>query len=387
LFLLARSRSIGWRAVCALGVLATVTVGVTAVPGSSSAPLDVQSASAATPSVRFGIAYGGRLPYLSSSALAATLDDAVALGATWIRTDLNWNSIQPQSASSSNWQAFDRVVQAANARGLSVLPIIDFPPVWARAASCASQSACEPANPAQYAAFAQAAAARYAPEGVHTWEVWNEPNVTNFWKPAPNVAAYTQLVKATSSAVRATDPTATIISGGLAPAATIPGGNIAPLDFLAAFCKQGGVAAVNAVGMHPYSYPVLPTSVASWNAWSQMASTPISMRSILAGCGQGSKQIWATEYGAPTNGPGALATLANLDLSAHPDHVDEALQAAMATSAVRLAKQSPWLGALFWDTNIDVGTSTATNENFFGLYRADGSAKPAWAALKAAIGS
>ncbi len=37
----------------------------------------------------------------------------------------------------------------------------------------------------------QTAVKRYAPKGVKVWGVWNEPNLTNFWSPKPDPAAYT----------------------------------------------------------------------------------------------------------------------------------------------------------------------------------------------------
>jgi hypothetical protein len=106
---------------------------------------------------------------------------------------------------------------------------------------------------------------------------------------------------------------------------------------------------------------------------------------VLASCGASDKKIWLTEYGAPTNGPGAGATVTNYNLNASPDHVDEALQAQMATDSVALATASPVVGALFWYSYQDLGTDPSTTENFYGLRRFDGSPKPAYSAFQTAI--
>ncbi len=124
---------------------------------------------------------------------------------------------------------------------------------------------------------------------------------------------------------------------GLAPTDT-SNGNIAPLDFFSQFANQGGISLVDAIGDHPYSYPVPPAYNAGWNAWQQMTSSSPSIESILVAYGAASKKIWITEYGAPTNGPGAGATLSNYNFALSPDHVDEALQAQMANDSVRLAR-------------------------------------------------
>lgn len=68
-----------------------------------------------------------------------------------------------------------------------------------------------------------------------------------------------------------------------------------------------------------------------------------------------------------------------------PDHVDENLQAQMATQSVQAAAATAYVGALFWYSDQDLGTSTTTSENFFGLRRFDGSRKPAWNAFQAAV--
>jgi hypothetical protein len=188
-----------------------------------------------------------------------------------------------------------------------------------------------------------------------------------------------------------------VISGGLAPSTTSAAasatsaagrsGDIGQLEFLRAFGEAGGLRYVDAVGYHPYSYPVPPQHEADWNAWSQLASTPTSFATVLRSLGFPRMKIWITEYGAPTDGPGLVATTSTYHLDQHrsPDHVTEALQAVMATESVRLAQQSPLVGALFWYTQTDAGTDAADRENFFGLRRSDGSPKPAYQALQKAI--
>jgi polysaccharide biosynthesis protein PslG len=332
-----------------------------------------------------GISYGDTLPFLSPAVLNHTLDDAVALGVRWVRADLAWDDIQTNGPSDWQWSNFDRVVAAAAARKLHVLPILAYTPAWARPPGSSSDKAA-PASPNQFAAFARAAAHRYASLGVHSWEIWNEPNVVTFWQPAPDPAAYVALVQLAAAAIRSVDADARVISGGLAPTAT-SGGDISQLDFLTAFCARGGLQYVDAVGYHPYSFPVPPGYDAPWNAWAQIATTTPSFKSVLASYGASGKKIWLTEYGAPTNGPGVGATVANYQLNQSPDHVDEALQAEMATDSVALATSTAVVGGLFWYSYQDLGTDPSTPENFYGLRRFDGSEKPAYGAFQAAIAS
>src|SRR5678810_219743 len=45
---------------------------------------------------------------------------------------------------------------------------------------------------AAMAAWATAAVRHFAGKGV-VWEMWNEPNIKQFWKPRPNVEDYAKL--------------------------------------------------------------------------------------------------------------------------------------------------------------------------------------------------
>jgi hypothetical protein len=350
----------------------------------TSLPLPASALTAAPPISRYGIAVGDTLPGLSAGQLATRLDSIKSLGIGWVRLDLDWNDIEYNGPGAYTWGNFDAIVNAANARGLHLLPIITYTAPWARSASCAGSFNCAPANPAQFAAFAAAAVSRYNRSGIHNWEIWNEENDTGSWQSTPSVAAYAALLKATYGQIKQIDPSATVITGGLS-SNDGTGGKITPTAFLSGLYANGAGPYFDAVGSHPYSFPVTPNYVVDWNAWSQIAATNPSLYSIMSAHGDAGKKIWITEYGAPTNGPGPIATAANNNLDGSPDHVDENYQAILASDFVQAVSTSPWAGPAFWYSYIDDGTSPSTTENFYGLLRADGSQKPAFASIKQAI--
>jgi hypothetical protein len=285
------------------------------------------------------------------------------------------------SAASYDWSGFDRVVAAASARGLKVLPTLAYTPAWARAPGCDSQS-CRPASVAAFAAFAHAAVDRYAPRGVHTWEIWNEPNSAGFWQPSPSAGEYTTLLRASVKAIRGLDGEAFIISGGLAAVAT-RNGDISQLDFLQGVSALGGNKLVDAIGYHPYTYPLLPSLVTSFGTpWDRIDRAPVSLERVLVRHGTPSLPFWLTEYGAPTGGPGQSSSGGQ---NASTTHVTEARQAQILADAVRTAWSDDSIQGLFIYEDRDRGRSRATNENFYGIRRADGSQKPAFRALRAAL--
>jgi hypothetical protein len=335
---------------------------------------------------RQGIAYGDNLHAATPATLAAAFDDAVAVNAAWVRHDLAWDDVQPTSSTQFLWGYFDAIVAAANDRHLKVLPILAYTPSWAGRVPPGTSDKYPPTDPNLFATFAAQAVARYAPHGVHTWEIWNEPNVGGFWAPSADPTGYKNLVSAAVTAMKAVDPTAFIITGGTAPTST-SGPNYSPIDWTNQLCSNGTFDLVDGVGVHPYSYPVPPGYVADWNAWWQMEHTSgTSLQSIVStltnagynGTTKPLKKLWCTEYGAPTGGPGNVGTIPTYGLGTSPDHVDEPLQAQMANDSVTQAAASANIDALFWYSYKDLGTSMSTIQNWFGQRRFDGTAKPAW---------
>jgi hypothetical protein len=316
----------------------------------------------------FGLSTGGAIQNEDSTTLGRDLDSISGTHTHWVRVDINWAVIQNGGASSYNWAPFDRVIQGAASRGMKVLGTIIGTPGWARPSG--SSYTFGP-DPAQYAAFAATAVSHYAAMGVHTYEVWNEPNITAFWTPKPDPAAYTQLLKAAYPAIKGADSTATVLTGGTAPAPS-DGTQIAPVDFLKGIYANGGAGSFDAVAHHPYCWPANPGDAQGWSAWYQMYGTSPSLRSTMIANGDSAKKIWATEFGAPTNGPA----------SSNP--VSEATQASMLTKAYQLYRSYDWAGPLFFYQGRDAGTTTDTRENFFGLTRYDLSTKPAYTAYQQA---
>ncbi|HSW79454.1 MAG TPA: cellulase family glycosylhydrolase [Candidatus Saccharimonadales bacterium] len=335
-------------------------------------------------SKKYGLALGDTMFWMNKSQVDHEMDTISKLGTIWIRVDLSWQDIQPDNATKYDWAGFDRIVTSANKHDIRVLPILAYTPKWARPQSCNYSQQCVPANFDQFASFANKAVDRYSKQGVHTWEIWNEPNLGGSWKPEPNPKEYAKLLKVTYESIKKVDPNAKVISGGMGPLDQSPV-SINQLNFLGGMYAAGAKLYFDALGYHPYSFPAPPNYVINWSSWSMMADLPNNLRRIMAANGDSSKQIWITEFGAPTNGPHGLATTTNYNLNGHPDHVNEALQAKTMELAVKQYQRTPWLGAYFWYDYQDLGTSKKTNENFFGLLRFDGSKKPAYYSYMKAI--
>lgn len=281
-------------------------------------------------------------------------------GATWVRLDLDWSVVQAAGPDSYDWSAMDRYVALARGVDLRLLPVVSFSPKWLNGGAAPA----DPAAVAAYAKFLGKAVDRYRPQGIRAWEIWNEPNLSGFWGPSPDPAAYARLLVAAYAAVKAADAEALVISGGLSPSpSTGPdGGSVAryaAVDFLKSVYDNGAAGSFDALGFHPYSWPRMPDTWIPWSGWPMMEG-PI--RSLMVAHGDGDKRIWLTEYGAPTNADG----------------LSEDDQATMLRRAVELARGHDWAGPLLWYSYQDLGTDPGESEHWFGLLRHDGNPKPAF---------
>lgn len=322
----------------------------------------------------------GDLVELDGPALERRVLELRRTGVGWVRIDVSWARVEKRP-NSYDWSEYDRVVVEVRRQGLSVLGLLDYAPAWQAAPGCRADQECSPRDAAGFAAFAEAAVRRYGPHGVRHWEVWNEPNLPAFWGPAPSVPRYVDLLKATYTAVKRADAGATVILGGLGVTYT-EGTRIGSLDFLSRVYALGGRPYFDAVAHHSYSFPADPTVAHSWSGWTQM----LAVRKKMVAEGDARKKVWITEFGAPTGGPGHQATPQDRKFRNHPDHVSETLQRTIAEHALAAHATYAWAGPLFWYCYADLGTARTTNENFFGLVRADGSRKPAFGSFVTAVG-
>ncbi len=334
--------------------------------GAGSARADHTGTDNGTVGARAGFAAGWQLVWLDDATMNAELDGMARSGAKWLRFDFDWPSIQP-TPESWNWGPTDRLVRAATARGLQILATPTYTPPWARPEGSDDKHA--PSDHWAYARFAGAAAERYKGLGVRHWEIWNEPNQWHWWKPMPDPWAYTSLLQHAHGAIKAADPGATVIAGGLAPAPDAPDGSeINGETFVRRMYEAGARGSFDALAMHPYNYPVEPMYPHVMNAFS---STTPAIRQVMVDHGDEEKKLWLTEYGAPTSGDRA---------------VSEQEQADFLVQAYDQVARWPWTGPLLYYMQRDQGWDLADRYDNFGLLRRDWSWKPGMSAFVAQMG-
>lgn len=302
-----------------------------------------------------------------STTVARKFDLMAAMDVTWVRMDIDWSVVERKQGR-LDWSYPDMVVDAAGARGMKMLLVLAFTPEWARSGSVDDATIAHHLRPQQlsdWADFARAAAQRYASRGVHSWEIWNEPNTTKFWPPQPDVNEYGTVFWVAADAIQGVDPQATILIGGLGPQFEVPGREIAPGDYLEQLYANGAARRADAIAVHPYSFPELPMQTPQRMSGG-FADLP-ALRAVMDSHGDGAKKIWITEYGAPT-GSG-------------PHSVSEQVQAETLMQARQQVQRWDWAGPLIYYELADGGTDPTDTEQNFGVLREDLSPKPAAVAL------
>lgn len=167
-------------------------------------------------------------------------EQAYAAGSRWDRLDFRWDVIEA-TRGAFTFGPHEQVVAYDAAQGLSVVGILWATPGWAGCGLSAQRAQSAPAAPGGYprapwqlaepearvpcnlnlvwdhpdndwGAYVYQVVSHFKALGVHTWELWNEPDNSGFW--AGTAQEYARLLKVGYLAAKAADPTATVLMGG-----------------------------------------------------------------------------------------------------------------------------------------------------------------------------
>ena len=126
--------------------------------------------------------YGVNAHQAADEALELAADAGIGL----VRFDMNWFQMEP-SEGSYDWSIPDRFVDTAESLGLTVYVTVAYSPDWAvtGCSNSGDESAwClngHPDDPGDYSRFLTAAVSRYGDRVKH-WGIWNEPNLSQFYR-------------------------------------------------------------------------------------------------------------------------------------------------------------------------------------------------------------
>jgi hypothetical protein len=286
--------------------IAAIVVFVVSPSGTSVPPLKTTPSLLPARPVPTGIAFGAEVNRLfndgtwTQSEIMAQLHELAATGATEARSDAAWEASEPTPPSGGvrryDWLFDDTIAGDLAAVGMRWLPTLDYSVDWARSVN--GQDHSPPNSDDDYAAYAQAFAARYGAGGtfwrshpmlhappVTTIEVWNEPDIADSWYPAPSAGAYAMLYQLTRQAIDQVDPTVHVIVGGL----------VSPESFLPAMIRADPALGghIDGVAIHPYGTP------------GAVIQGVANARRTLEALGMPGVPLYVTEFGWTVSPPGA----------------------------------------------------------------------------------
>jgi polysaccharide biosynthesis protein PslG len=158
-------------------------------------------------------------------------------GYRMVRMDFAWGGVEREPGR-YDFSAYERLMSHLKQVGARPIFILDY----GNRLYDQGESPHTDAARAAFARYAAAAARHFKGQGV-IWEIWNEPNISQFWKPEPDASAYARLAVETARAVRVADPGAVIVA---------PGSSTFPWPFLETVFAAGLLEQIDAVSVHPY---------------------------------------------------------------------------------------------------------------------------------------
>jgi polysaccharide biosynthesis protein PslG len=386
-------------------LLVPSTPGSTTTPTGTAAPVVPATATVAgTASVRsVDASYGtGIEVFLDGSpdvnAMAAQVSQ---LGMEWVKIRVNWRTVEATEGT-LDLATVDQAVDTFSAAGIKVLLTLTGAPDWARPSATEYVKSLTQYGPpddmADFGAFAGEIATRYKGK-VQAYEIWSEPNLRRSWI-SPTVASreatrmsdarYIDLLSAAYKAIKAADPEAAVITGGLAP--TGFNDRVNAIDdqvFLAALVEQNVSTVADGIGVQPDGFANPPDALCCNqtpgvdthfdNKRFYFLETLQAYDAILA-AKKNSLPLWVTRFGWGTT-EGNTLEAPNRSEVPFFGYTSASEQAVYVPRAFEIGETLGYVGPMFlYNLNgCQVGSAEAC---YYSVINTSGEARPLFAALQ-----
>ncbi len=304
-------------------------------------------------------------------------------GFGWVKQVFSWRNIEGAGKGIFDWAIADQVVQAVNDRGLKIIARVDFQPAWARADGANNGP---PDNYADYGDFLYAMAGRYRGR-VQAYEIWNEPNLAREWgDQPPNAAEYVALLRVAYRRIKEADPSAVVITAGLAPTGTGLPHAIPDVQYLREMYQAGVKSYFDVLGVHAPGYKAAP-EVSPGDVDNDPAlggqrffcfRRVEDLRQVMVDNGDGGKQMAVLEFGW-TSDP-------RPDSPYNWHSVSEETKAEYIVRAYQWARDhwSPWMGVMTVLSIADPAWTENDEQYWWAITNPDGTTRPAYDAVRSA---
>lgn len=359
---------------------------IDATPGLAATTEIKAQAQVATPTFDYGIE-----AFFDNQDVTKVTQQITALAMHWAKVRVSWREFET-SKGSIDYPRLDAIIDALSASKLEILLTVTDAPDWARSSHLENGP---PDNFGDYASFIGALAAHYAGH-VRAYEVWNEPNLRREWNSTTHLISaqsYADLLRGAYTAVKAADPTATVVSAGLAPTGFNDGINaIDDRKFLAALYPLGLADISDAVGAHPFGFGNPPDAVCCDAPLGVLThyghpsfyflDTLNDYHKIMLDNGDTNAQIWVTQFGWGTSED----TAAPPNNSRYVSYTSLQQQAQYTARAFELGATSGFVGVMIV---YNLNSCTAQPDNaeacYYSVISPTGQPRPVYNALSVAF--
>lgn len=289
------------------------------------------------------------------------------MGVDSSRIQIPWDAVNP-SPTRYNWGVVDQAVATLKSAGIApILTLPQYGPGWSR---LKGRNRFSHADPADFAKFARAAAARYRRD-VQIYLIGNEPNQRPFQNPqsvcrgtkcdAVAASNYRDVFNAAYRAIKSADSSSKVIIGELAPIGSgSRTGSLKPLKFIRRLaclddkykpirdgsCKNFKAARADGFGFHPYNLKQRPDQPSKDRNLARIGDLPRFFteldkvqRTGRLRASTGRFNLYLTEFAYETNPPdpaaGVSPALQNL-------YLQQSAYLAWAAPRVKLFSQYEW---------------------------------------------
>lgn len=274
-----------------LAILLAAAAALLAVMPSSAA------AQRAVPPLFYGVNWDGEIELNAPDSVRdAELARMARSGVESKRLAFEWMRAQKRKGAPFNHMKTDRAVRHAAMHNIDVLPVVILAPKWARQYPNVGHS--PPKSFVDYTRYLRALIARYGENGtfwlenplvpkrpIRQWQIWNEPHLQYQWSIPTGMdyaPGYGKLLRASYKAIKAEDPGATVVLGGISNESW---------KYLQHMYDKGKIkGAFDVAALHPYTSK--PEGVITLTK---------RFRIVLRRNGDARKQLWITELGLPAS--------------------------------------------------------------------------------------
>jgi hypothetical protein len=247
-------------------------------------------------------------------------------GANVARVTLDWRYMESNQGQwdTGSWSLYQDIYTTWRAAGITPMFTLCCAPVWARESKpllsdpqlCTKESCVYPPARSMDWAWARFTAeiARRFPKAII--QIWNEPNLPQFWRSGPNPQRYAELASIAYHSIKQVSPSTIVLAGDLAPSQTSSAGEgsgrkpgIPLRDFLdATYTATPSIKhSMDALAIHTLSQDT------RYGPGTFLAKVLGDVRTVEAKHHDKKRHLWMTEAGLSTTGPAGLSQRVQAD--------------------------------------------------------------------------